>query len=540
MKEYEQISYAKTVYGEEEIADVVKCLGESTQMGNYSRKFESKIADLFEKKHCLYVNSGSSALFIGVEAFNFPKGSEVITPALTFSTSIGCLIKNNLIPVFTDVEPLTYCIDVSQIENLINEKTVAILAPNLMGNLCDWPAIKEIAERYNLVVIEDSADTLGATIKGKSSGFYTDMSITSFYGSHIISCGGNGGMFLTNNKDYSKLRLTVDEIKDFILIEKLILKCGDDKGWNEYVKILKNNPELVEINSSIMRNEGYQKTKKVMKELMPKNAKYIVVDYNDLVTEPEIEIIFSENPDRIFDAFARAIKEALQTRFPEYAEKIKEAVRVRIANFPLERSLRPINAETIGSITSVSGMVVRASEVKPLAKELVFVCPDEHTTKIIQLKGMDAKEPVVCDNPNCKQRDFELKPESRKCIDFQILRLQELPEDLPPGQLPHYIDVTIRQDLVDNSRPGDRIILTGVVRVEQESVTGVQRGHSGLYRLRIEGNNIEFLSGRGSKTDRKIGREEISPEEEKRIKSLSQSSDVYQRLIDSFPPHIQG
>ena len=274
--------------------------------------------------------------------------------------------------------------------------------------------------------------------------------------------------------------------------------------------------------------------------MMPKNAKYIVVDYNDLVTEPEIEIIFSENPDRIFDAFGRAIKEALQTRFPEYAEKIKEEVRVRIANFPLERSLRQINAETIGNITSVSGMVVRASEVKPLAKELIFVCPDEHTTKIIQLKGMDAKIPVICDNPSCKQRDFELKPEASKFIDFQILRLQELPEDLPPGQLPHYVDVTIRQDLVDNSRPGDRIILTGVVRVEQESVAGVQRGHSGLYRLRIEGNNIEFLSGRGSKTDRKIGREEISPEEEKRIKALSQSSDVYQRLIDSFAPHIQG
>jgi len=182
--------------------------------------------------------------------------------------------------------------------------------------------------------------------------------------------------------------------------------------------------------------QGNYKYVDAIDSMMPKNAKYIVVDYNDLVTEPEIEIIFSENPDRIFDAFARAIKEALQTRFPEYAEKIKEEVRVRIANFPLERSLRQINAETIGSITSVSGMVVRASEVKPLAKELVFVCPDEHTTKIIQLKGMDAKEPVVCDNPNCKQRDFELKPESSKFIDFQILRLQELPEDLPPGQLP--------------------------------------------------------------------------------------------------------
>ena len=70
------------------------------------------------------------------------------------------MVKNDLIPVFIDVEPLTYCIDVSKIEAEITEKTVAILAPNLMGNLCDWPAIREIADRYNLIVIEDSATSL--------------------------------------------------------------------------------------------------------------------------------------------------------------------------------------------------------------------------------------------------------------------------------------------------------------------------------------------------------------------------------------------
>jgi len=200
MEDLEQISYAKTVYGQEEIDAVVKCLSESTQMGNYSRQFEARIAELFSKQHCLYVNSGSSALFIGVEAFDFPAGSEVITPALTFSTSVGCLVKNKLIPVFVDVEPLTYNIDVGQIESQITEKTVAILAPNLMGNLSDWPSIRKIADQYNLVVIEDSADTLGATIGGKTSGFYTDMSITSFYGSHIINCAGNGGALAINDK----------------------------------------------------------------------------------------------------------------------------------------------------------------------------------------------------------------------------------------------------------------------------------------------------------------------------------------------------
>ena len=195
-----KISYAKTVYGQPEIDAVVKCLNESTQMGNYSRQFERKIAKLFDKEECLYVNSGSSALYVGVEAYNFKKGSEVITPALTFSTSVGCLLKNDLIPVFVDVEPLSYCIDHKKVEEMITDKTVAILAPNLMGNLCNWPELRKIADKHELVLIEDSADTLGATINGESSGKYTDMSITSFYGSHIINCAGNGGALALNDK----------------------------------------------------------------------------------------------------------------------------------------------------------------------------------------------------------------------------------------------------------------------------------------------------------------------------------------------------
>ena len=171
-------------------------------MGKYSRLFEDKIAEIFNKKYCLYVNSGSSALYLGIEAFDFPRNSEVITPALTFSTTIGCLVKNNLTPVFTDVKDSTYCIDENQIEELISEKTVVILAPNLLGNLCDWEKIRKIADQYGLVVIEDSADTLGATFNdGKSTGFYTDMSITSFYGSHIINCAGNGGALCINHKN---------------------------------------------------------------------------------------------------------------------------------------------------------------------------------------------------------------------------------------------------------------------------------------------------------------------------------------------------
>ncbi|MGQ0792220.1 MAG: minichromosome maintenance protein MCM [Nitrosopumilaceae archaeon] len=275
-------------------------------------------------------------------------------------------------------------------------------------------------------------------------------------------------------------------------------------------------------------------------QMMPKSARYIVVDYNDLVSHPQIESKFNANPDEILAAFARAIKEILQERFPQYATKIKEEIRARIVNYPVQRSLRQINAEIINKMTSVSGMVVRSSEVKPLAKEITYKCSNDHEFHITLEKGMTVPPLYRCGiDPKCTSKDFAIQPDKSRFIDFQIARLQELPEDLPPGQLPHYVDVTIKQDLVDNARPGDRIILTGIVRIEQEYFVGA-RSTSGLYRLRIDGNNIEFLGGRGSKTSRKTEREEVSPEEEKIIKSLSGNPDIYNRLVDSFAPHIQG
>jgi len=274
-------------------------------------------------------------------------------------------------------------------------------------------------------------------------------------------------------------------------------------------------------------------------QMMGKKVQYLVVDYNDLVSYPEIESIFNTKPDEMLNVFASAIKDILKERFPQYAEKIQHDIRVRIANYPAQRSLREINAEIIGKMTSVSGMVVRSSEIKPLAKELIYICPEGHRTKRVQEKGLEFSEPLKCDNVKCTHKDLELSPEESRFIDFQMVRLQELPEDLPPGQLPHYVDVTVLQDLVDNARPGDRIILTGIVRIEQEHIPSM-RGKSGIYRLRIQGNNIEFLGGRGPKTSRSTEREEISTEEEKIIKSLGKNADIYDRLIASFAPHISG
>jgi CDP-6-deoxy-D-xylo-4-hexulose-3-dehydrase len=163
------------------------------------KEFEEKIAELFAHKHGIMTNSGSSALYILIESLDLPEGSEVITPALTFSTTVGCLVKNNLKPHFVDIGYDTFCADFENIKAAINSNTSAILAPDLMGNVCEWDKIYELAQENNIKVIIDSADTLGATLDGVSTGKYADAAITSFYGSHVINGAGNGGMLITSD-----------------------------------------------------------------------------------------------------------------------------------------------------------------------------------------------------------------------------------------------------------------------------------------------------------------------------------------------------
>jgi len=195
-----RVPYGQSIHGNDEIKAVVKVLKSSTQMGEHVFAFERKIAKLFNKKYGLMVNSGSSAIMLAMEALNLPEGSEIITPALTFSTTVAYIVRNKLIPVFVDVEEGTYCIDENKIKNLITKKTKAIIAPHLIGNIVNWKKLSPLLKKNNITILEDSADTLGATYKGQSTGHYADISITSFYGSHIINCAGNGGIVCFNNK----------------------------------------------------------------------------------------------------------------------------------------------------------------------------------------------------------------------------------------------------------------------------------------------------------------------------------------------------
>ena len=202
------VPYGRTVHGEEEVEAVVNVLRTSTQMGKNMREMEERIAALYDKKHGIMVNSGSSALYLAADLLDYEKGAEIITPALTFSTTVAPIVKKGWIPAFIDVEEGTYNLDANKVEEMITPNTKAMIIPNLMGNLPDWQVLREIADKHNLFVLEDSADTLGAEIGGASSGRFTDMSTTSFYGSHIINCAGNGGMLCVNeDAHYNRGRL---------------------------------------------------------------------------------------------------------------------------------------------------------------------------------------------------------------------------------------------------------------------------------------------------------------------------------------------
>ncbi len=199
-----RVPYGQTVHGEEEIAAVVGVLRGSTQMGVNVRAFEERIAALFAKKHGIMVNSGSSALYLATELLGLAQGDEVVTPALTFATTVAPLVRAGLVPSFVDVEPDTFNIDVEQIEAAITSRTKAVVIPSLIGNLPDWDRIAEIARARGLVVVEDSADTLGATLRGTSTGTRSDISTTSFYGSHVINAAGNGGMLCVNRDEWNE------------------------------------------------------------------------------------------------------------------------------------------------------------------------------------------------------------------------------------------------------------------------------------------------------------------------------------------------
>jgi CDP-6-deoxy-D-xylo-4-hexulose-3-dehydrase len=199
-----RIDYAGSVHDDREIEAVVAVLrggAQALRIGKSVRAFERGIAELFGKTRGIMCNSGSSALYLAVELLDLAPGDEVITPALTFATDVAPLVRAGLVPVFVDVEADTYNVDVGAIESLIGPRTRAILVPNLIGNVPDWDRIRAVADAHGLLVVEDSCDALGSTLRGAPTGTRSDISVTSFALSHIITAAGTGGMVCVDDPE---------------------------------------------------------------------------------------------------------------------------------------------------------------------------------------------------------------------------------------------------------------------------------------------------------------------------------------------------
>jgi len=191
-----RVFYAEANYGDDEIEAVLKVLKEdrlAIMDGKQVHELEAKVAGLFRKKYGLMTNSGSSANLLGIKGLRLPKDTKVITPALTFSTTVAPLVQSDLVPLFVDVEIDTLQIDTSILENIPLDNVSAICVPNLIGNVANWEEIYGFARANNLKIIEDTADTIGYRYESDLND-WSDVSTTSFYASHVVTGSGFGGM----------------------------------------------------------------------------------------------------------------------------------------------------------------------------------------------------------------------------------------------------------------------------------------------------------------------------------------------------------
>ena len=177
-------------------------------MGEELERFEDEFSKYMGTKCAIGVNSGSDALFLALQALGIGKGDEVITVSHTFISTVDAIARNGAKPVFVDIDPKIYCIDVTKIEEKITKKTKALLPVHLYGHPAEMDAIIKIAKKHNLPVIEDACQAHGAEYRGKKVGNIGDIGCFSFYPVKNLGAYGDGGMVVTNNSELArKLRM---------------------------------------------------------------------------------------------------------------------------------------------------------------------------------------------------------------------------------------------------------------------------------------------------------------------------------------------
>lgn len=190
---------------ENEIDSAIKEVLKGTHfiMGPNVKKLEEEIADFVGVKHGIGVGNGTDALMLCLRAIGLGQGDEVITTPFTFFASAETTSLFGAVPVFADIDPNTLCIDPKKIEEKITNKTKAIIPVHIFGQMCDMDPIMELGRKYNIPIIEDACQAIGAEYKGKKAGSIGDFGCFSFFPTKNLGCYGDGGMIVTNNDEYA-------------------------------------------------------------------------------------------------------------------------------------------------------------------------------------------------------------------------------------------------------------------------------------------------------------------------------------------------
>lgn len=277
------------------------------------------------------------------------------------------------------------------------------------------------------------------------------------------------------------------------------------------------------------KNGNYRYRERIS-QLVASGGKSVLVDYDDLIQfNVDLAHQLLQEPDGSFEEFRKAAYETMSSENAPYADRVRKVLAVRLRGIQDRVPLRKVDTSYLDKLLAVSGMVVRTSELRPLLVDGAFVCPNGHLTMQLQ-DGLAIKRPVKCETCD-ETRNLELDQKKSSFIDSQMLRIQELPEELPPGQLPQFFDVDLQGETVNTARPGDRLVLTGVVRAEPDFAPG--QGRMRLFRSKIECNYIEVIGKEPEQV-------QISKEDELLIRGVATSTDAYQKLISSIAPAIIG
>ncbi|NAZ27007.1 MAG: Minichromosome maintenance protein MCM, partial [Thermogladius sp.] len=265
--------------------------------------------------------------------------------------------------------------------------------------------------------------------------------------------------------------------------------------------------------------------------------KSLVVDFSDIILyDRALARHIEEEPDQALEEFSSALAEYLRKEQPEYAE-VAGRVYARIRQPPRVLKIRELTSDYIGKFVAIEGIVTRVTrvEAKLVKAHYVHITPEGALHEFDYPEqgemGERIEKPVVC--PVCGRTGrFELVLEKSKFLDWQKIVVQERPEEIPPGQIPRSIEVVLTGDLVDSARPGDRSLITGILRVMPTQAVQKASGRS-VFSFYIEANHVDV--------QQKVLEEiEITREDEEKIRELAKDPWIREKIIASIAPSIYG